>query len=167
MVIIVTDCGQNIVYAQQDENAVKAAFIYNFITFVEWPKSVKPKGHTAVICVLGEDDPVLSYLDEIKRKVDNVSPIRVERKGRDSDISGCHILYMSQLKQDDIDYMIEKSKDYPILTVSDFKGFASMGGVVGFVMRDGKVKLETNVNATRNAHLIIDSELLELMKIYK
>lgn len=156
----------SIVLAAQDESAVKAAFIYNFVTFVEWPNKAKKSKKVTNICVLGEDAPVTTYLNKIKEKVRNTSPIEILDKGRDSRIDECHILYISKLNSEDVDYMIGKSRNYSILTVSDVKGFAQRGGVVGFVVSEGKVRLESNVTSTKNAGLVIDSELLELMTIY-
>lgn len=147
--------------AAESEDAVKAAFIYNFIGFVEWPKAVKQKDEAPTICVVGENDAVIAYLEEIGSK----TPVEVIKKGRDSRINDCHILYISSHNKGDVDYMVGKSQGEPILTVSDADGFVERGGVVGFFLKAGQVKIETSRSTIKKSGLVVDSELLELMTV--
>jgi hypothetical protein len=148
--------------AQQDEGAVKAAFIYNFVNFIEWPGIVKGSIRTTV-CVVGDSHDVIGYLSEISKK----APIDVITKSRDSRLTDCQILYIGEMDRVDIEYLIEKSRASPILTVSSAKEFAKRKGIIGFTNEAGQVKLEVNITAAKEAKLVVDSELLELVKIYQ
>lgn len=149
--------------AQQDENAVKAAFIYNFINFVEWPKKIHSKNSSTILCVVGDDAPVVGYLAELSKK----AKVTLTSKGRDASLTNCHMVYIGKMGKADIDYMIGKTKNMPILTVSAVKDFAKKGGHIGFVIEEGQVKLESNLKSLEGAGLRVDSELLELMTIYQ
>ncbi len=67
----------------------------------------------------------------------------------------------------DVNYLIGKTVKEPILSVSSDKGFAERKGIVGFIMNNGQMQLEINITSAKRSQLIIDSELLELAKIYK
>ncbi len=147
------------IYAQQDEGAVKAAFIYNFINFVKWPDKT---GRTN-ICLVGDYEDVAGYLRAVAKKA-SVNLISVNK---DSSFSDCHILYIGNMSVAETNYLIGKTVSEPILTVSSSKDFAQRKGVVGFITKSGQIQLEINVNSAKNSGLVIDSELLELAKIYK
>lgn len=149
-------------WAQQDEGAVKAAFIYNLVNFIEWPGVVKGTKRTTV-CLVGDSHDIVSYLNEISKK----APIDIINKSRDSRLTDCQILYIGDMDKVDVEYLIEKSRSLPILTVSSTKDFVSKKGVIGFTTEAGQVKLEINVTSAQESRLVIDSELLELVKIYK
>lgn len=147
---------------QQDEGAVKAAFIYNFVNFIEWPGITKGALRTN-ICIVGDGHDVMGYLDEISKK----AAIDVTTKSRDSRLEDCQILYIGTMDKVDVEYLIEKSSGLPILTVSSAKDFAKGKGIIGFTTETGEVKLEVNITSAKNAKLVVDSELLELVKIYQ
>lgn len=148
--------------AQQDEAAVKAAFIYNFVNFIEWPGIAKGSTRTSV-CIVGDGYDIISYLNEISKK----APIDIISKSRDSRLTDCQILYIGEMDRVDVEYLIEKSRALPILTVSSAKDFAKRKGIIGFTTDAGQVKLEVNITAAKEAKLVVDSELLELVKIYQ
>lgn len=147
---------------QQDEGVVKAAFIYNFINFIEWPGIAKG-GMGTTICIVGNGRDVVGYLNEIAKK----APLEISERSRDSRLNDCQILYIGVMDKVDIEYILEKSSGLPILTVSSAKDFAKRKGIIGFTTDGGEVKLEVNITSARNAGLIVDSELLELVRIYQ
>ncbi len=152
-----------VAYAQQNAHAVKAAFIYNFVNYVEWPKAVRPTSSKTTICVVGDAAEVIAYLNELGKKV----PVMIVTKGRDSRLDDCHILYIGAVSITDVDYLIGKTAMLPILTVSSSKDFAKRKGIVGFVVQAQQVNLEINLTSVSRSGLVIDSELLELTKIYR
>ena len=143
---------------------VKAAFIYNFLGFVEWPYF---KQSTSInVCALGESDPVIPYLENILTKATIDQPVDFHRVDKDSRISDCHILFISHTRKSDIEYMIGKINNHPVLTVSDAKSFASdLGGIVELTEKGGNVKIIINIRRAQQLNLTIDSELLELVSV--
>ena len=150
------------------EYQVKAAFIFNFTQFVEWPEGTFPSTSVPfVIGVLGEN-PFGTYLEEIitGEKVKGC-PITVEYYENTEAIKSCHILYISKsinLKPSDI---INKLADRSILTVSDISDFLEYGGMIRFYTKNDKIEIHINLDAVNTAKLNISSKLLRLSTISK
>ena len=149
-----------------NEYKVKAAFLYNFSQFVEWPEEAFPEAHTPmVIGVIGED-PFGAYLEEIVRgeKVNN-HPLVVKRYQRVEEIKTCHILFVSQSETKQLEQILAHLKDRRILTVGDVDGFARRGGMIRFVTEKNKIRFGVNLEAAKSANLTISSKLLRAAEI--
>lgn len=148
------------------EYQIKAAFLYNFAQFIEWPPNAFPDAGTPlVIGVLG-DDPFGNFLDETVRgeKVHN-RPLVVQRFSRVEDITTCHVLFISRSESAQLDEILQKLKGRSILTTGDVDGFARRGGVVRFTTEKGKIRLRINLEAARAENVTISSRLLKLADI--
>lgn len=149
-----------------DEYRVKAAFLYNFAKFVEWPAdSFKAPADPITICVLGnpfggrlEDTVSGKQIDERRLIVREISDA--------AEAQGCNILFVANQKKRAAD-LLGRVKASPILTVGDCENFAAAGGVIGFKLEGGRVRLEINVAAAERSRLRISSKLLSLAEIVK
>jgi hypothetical protein len=147
------------------EYQIKAAFLYNFSKFVEWPQgSFTDAKSPFVICVLGED-PFDNALDTIKEKNIDGRKIVIERMESIKDEEKCHILFVSASERRDLSQIFRAVKQRNILTVSDMKGFAGSGGIINFISADNRIGFEINVSAAEKANLKISSKLLKLGNI--
>jgi len=164
--------------AQAQENRppdyrVKAAFIYNFGKFVEWPASAFASADAPlVIGVLG-GDPFHGDCERIvANKSINGHPVIVRqishpagrRQTRDySDLKSCHILFISASESDNLPDILDALKGRSVLTVTDnLDHFAASGVMINFVMENESVRFEINDDAARRAGLKISSKLLAL-----
>ncbi|MEX2594033.1 MAG: YfiR family protein, partial [Anditalea sp.] len=113
---------------------VKAAFLYNFTQFVEWPASAFPDdGAPVSIGIVGED-PFGPYLDEVVAGENmNGHPLIVQRFNPDDEIRDCHILFINLPNKDKTAEIIESINGKNILTVSDMPDFLQNGGMVRFI----------------------------------
>jgi hypothetical protein len=147
--------------AAPTEYDVKAAFLFNFSQFVDWPPpAFAEAGSPLVIGVLGRD-PFGAGLDEIVRgETVNGRPLEVRRFRRVEDVDVCHILYIDATEKARLDAILAKLQGRPILTVGDFESFALSGGVIRFVTTGNKIRLHVNLDAARTANLTISSKLL-------
>jgi hypothetical protein len=143
------------------EYQVKAAFLFNFAQFAEWPATAFPKTDAPIVIgVLGEN-PFGTYLDALVRgeKIDGRA--LVVRQCRDlAEAKGCQLLFVSRSEGRRLEEIVEKLKGRSVLTVSDVDAFATAGGMVQFVMESGKVRLRINVAAANAAGVKISSKLL-------
>lgn len=142
---------------------VKAAFLYNFSQFVEWPSSsFRWKGAPFVIGILGQD-PFGSYLEDVvEGEKAGDRRIVIRRFSSVDDVSECHILFVNTgSAADDIRALRNKS----ILTVSDEANFARDGGMVRFFTDNNKIRLQINIAAARAANLNISAKLLRVAEI--
>jgi hypothetical protein len=147
------------------EYDVKAAFLYNFITFTEWPADAFSEPVSPyVIGVLGED-PFGSALDEIVNGEQiKARPLVVRRFKRIEDMHRCHILFICASEARHLPEILRRLNGQPVLTVADLPGFAEAGGNIGFIS-DGRVKLVINPAAIRSSNLAVSSKLLRLAQL--
>jgi YfiR/HmsC-like len=145
------------------EYQVKAAFLFNFAQFVEWPPSAFPQSQTPlVIGVLGED-PFGGYLDETVRgeRVNN-RPLSVRRYRRVEEIQTCHVLFISRSEAPRLGQILASLKYRKILTVADGDGAAGSSVMIQFVTQQNRIRLRINSEAAKVANLTISSKLLRL-----
>ena len=131
--------------------ALKAAFLYNFAKFAEWPADALAPGQRLSLCVVG-DNAVADALEQtIKgRDVDN-HELTVEVIKADGPIRSCHLLYVSGLDRKQAGQLLDSLKNTSIFTVSDGDQFAEMGGVAQLILENDRMRFAVNVGAARRA----------------
>lgn len=153
--------------AAPSEYQVKAAFLFNFAKFVEWPAQVFPATNSPItIGILGKNffDGDLKRM--VQNKVANGHPILTQSLASTSDpaLKQCQIVFIQPADKGRLQESLEAIKDLPVLTVSETEGFTKMGGMINFVMEGKKVRFEINDAAASTAGLKISSKLLNLAK---
>ena len=151
-----------------DEYQVKAAFLYNFAKFVEWPPgSFKSANDPIVVCVLGRS-PFGELLDQsVKGKQIEGHKLVVREAPDVQECLACQLLFIAASERKRLPAILGFLKTGPVLTVGETANFAAAGGIINFKLDDGKVSLEINVHAAQRARLRISSKLLSLAKIVK
>ena len=154
--------------AAPSEYEIKAAFLYNFASFVERPDHVPAdSGGTFVIGVYG-DDPFGDTLDQaVAGKTVNGRRIEIKRFRSIRDLKPCHILFISSSEEGRTGRILNAIKDWHVLTVGETDGFARNGGVIGFFLEDKRVRFEINADNARNSGLKISSRLMKLARVVK
>lgn len=149
------------------EYDIKAAFLFNFASFVEWPAAAFPDATAPfVIGVIG-DDPFGRILDEIVAGEQvNGHRLIVRRLALPHLKEGgvCHILFISSSEARRLRPILRQVGGRPILTVSDVPQFIDAGGAIGFTT-EGRVRLVINPVALRAARLGVSSKLLRLAEV--
>ena len=168
LVLVVALATAGTPYAQSaTAPTLKAAFLYNFAKFTEWPAEVLPAAAPIELCVAG-DTPVAKALEDATKGRDVEGHRIVVRKiDLQGAIQSCHVLYVEQLDTKRAVQLVERSKSTPVLTVSDFNRFAQMGGSTEFFVEDGRMRFAVNLDATVRSKLRLSSRLLSLAKIVK
>lgn len=154
------------VWAEQapQEYQVKAAFLYNFIKFIDWPpEALARPGGVMVLCVLGEDlfGPALSEMNGRPAK-DRKLLVKRIRSLSESDV--CHILFVSASEKERVPHILKEVRDSAVLTVGEADRFTERGGVINFVMEDNKIRFEISGAAAQRAGLRISSKLMSLSR---
>lgn len=149
------------------EYQLKAAFLYNFAKFVEWPAGAFP-GEAAplTICVYGED-PFGRTLEELVRneRIGN-RPLEVRRPDSLSQLGECHILYVSRSERAREGEVVSSLGEAPVLTVGESESFLRSQGMIGFFLEENKVRFQVNLDAAEGSRLKISSKLLRLAKAW-
>ena len=142
------------------EYRIKAAFLYNFTSFVTWPgDTADASGFT--LCVLGED-PFGKLLDKLSGKQVNGPPLVIRRLKNLTRLDQCKLVFISTASGNQVGDALGLLQELPVLTVSDVRGFANLGGMIEFRIIANRVRFDINVNAAESAGLIISSKLLSL-----
>lgn len=152
---------------QSSEYLIKAAFLYNFAKFVNWPAEAFPNDSAPlVLCILGKD-PFGVALESIKGKTVGGRKLVIQHLARLEDLEQYHILFITASEEKRLPKILSTIKGKPVLTVSDMKEFAHRGGITNFLTVEKKIHFEINVDAAHLAGLKISSQLLKLAKIVK
>ena len=148
------------------EHQVKAAFLYNFAHFVEWPDAaLGPAGTPLRVCVVGAD-PFGGALDEaFRRQIVHERRVQIARGPTLAILGRCHILFLSQSEQGRWPALLKELRGTPTLTVADGGSLVRQGGMVSFVIEAKRVRFEINRGAAEHAGLRISSKLLALARI--
>ena len=140
---------------------VEAAYLFNFGKFVVWPAGAQSNS-PFLICVLG-DDPFGPVLDRtIASETLAGRAVQDKRITRPQDAIGCSILYISSSESGRLSKILSTIQEAPVLTVSDIPDFVQQGGMIQFVLRDGRVRFEVNLAPTQGKGLSMSSELLKV-----
>jgi len=147
------------------EPALKAAFIYSFAKFTEWPAEVMPRtAEPFVMCVLGD----AAVGDALERLVKGRSlaghSVAVSHVAPGGAQGLCHILYVSGVTATQAGQLVARHRDVPVLTISDVEGFTDVGGIAQFFFEQGQLRFNIQVGSAKRAHLQISSNLLALAK---
>lgn len=148
------------------EYAVKAAYLYKFAPFVEWPPVAFASAASPFqLCILGQD-PFGASLDQaVSGQRVGGHPVAVRRLDRVDVGSGCHLLYLGASRKQTADEALRAVRGSPILTVAD--GGRDAGAIIRFVVKDNRVRFEIDTVAAAANHVTISSKLLSLATSFR
>ncbi|HZR57431.1 MAG TPA: YfiR family protein [Terriglobales bacterium] len=148
--------------AKPAEYQVKAAYLYNFGKFIQWPpQPEEAKDEPFGICVWGQD-PLVSALEVLASQTINGHSVITRQISKAQDVKNCKVLFVSASEKGRVSNILAVLEKFPVLTVSDMPHFLKQGGMIQFVVQNKKVRFEVNRTATERAGLIPNSELLKL-----
>jgi len=145
------------------EYDLKAAYLYRFVQFISWPENAFPDpGSPFVVGILGPD-PFAGSLDAILDG-EHVGrrPIVLERYTDASEVSTCHLLYLSDAAAESIERALAQLRRPGLITVGDSAVFAQRGGAIGFAGDADRINLVINTASGRDAGVVFSSKLLHL-----
>ena len=148
------------------EAEVKAAAFYNIVTFTDWPASTFASSEAPlVIGILGQG-PIASLLPAlVANETWRGRPVIVKQLAAPAAARDCHVLFVARSEQGRWRTIARQIAKRPILTISDFDGFARGGGVVQLGIDRNKLRLTVNLAAARNHGLAISSKVLRLAEV--
>lgn len=149
------------------EYQVKAAILYNFAKFVEWPADAFPLPSAPILIGILGKDPFGSAFDAAKDKLIKGRKVRVIRSGDVQDLTLCHVLFISSSERGRLSSVLKEFQGAATLLVSDMDKFAVRGGMIGLVLRNDMVDFEINVDTVQRAGLRISERLLNTARIVR
>ena len=140
------------------EYRLKAAFLYNFAVFTEWPSDV---GNTLNLCVFG-DDPFGPEIDGLEGKAAGERTIMIHRRTSIESLKGCQVVFVASSAASSLPKVIAGLRGSAVLTVADSPGAADQGVTLNMSVVMGRTTFEANLEAARSAKLVLSSKLLRL-----
>lgn len=169
--------------AVRREDKIKAAFLYNFMNFVDWPKDKIADANQPIKVGVTGSRVFLEALEPLKEKKIKGRKISIKyfsdyeklnnSKDFDDDfwnekierIKTCHVIIFCKCDSDTVrslEQIVKALKSSPVLTVGEMNGFLESGGMINFLIKEEKVRFEINNAAAKKAGLRISSKLLRL-----
>jgi hypothetical protein len=160
LLVIALGVGASAARAADDlpEYRLKAAFLYNFALFTEWPADV---GGTLRLCVFGAD-PFGSELDGLQGKAVGARSLAVQHKTAVDALKACQIVFIAPAATGQLPRVLEALEGQTVLTVADSAGAARQGVALNMSVSQNKVSFEANLRAARAAKINLSSKLLRL-----
>jgi hypothetical protein len=147
------------------EYEVKAAFLFHFAQFVEWPPDTfKEAGTPLVYCTIGEDPFHGSLEAALNGKTIGARSLHVRHLKQPSELQGCQVVFLGEKEKRLFPTVLELLKGSPVLIVGESEHFVQDGGTIGFFLEQNKIRFEINLEAAEKAKLKISSRLLALAK---
>lgn len=152
----------------RSESEVKAAFLYNFAKFVDWPPETFPSGDAVLkICVLGQNSAGPEFGANIEGKAAQGRRVHFAHVQDASQALTCQILYVPSPDKQQVLQILRALGAARILTVGDWGDFARSGGIINFVLENDRVRFEINVDAAERAGVKLSSKLLGVAGIIR
>ncbi|MCU7932327.1 MAG: YfiR family protein [Candidatus Thiodiazotropha sp. (ex Codakia rugifera)] len=149
----------------QEENLLKAVFIYNFAKFTRWPEAMGDEADTPLkICSIGNDE-LVSELERLSGRIIKGHPVMIEPMKDKNNLHNCQVLYVAHSLQRQYLKIIKSLVGKPILTVSELPDFARSGGIIELYRKEGRISFIINLHMARQAGLVLSSRLLNLAEI--
>ncbi len=148
------------------EYLIKAAFLYNFAKFTEWPAGSFPDSAAPLdVCVLGED-PFGGAIESIAGKTIRGRRVAVHGVASIEAAAACHLLFISDSEATRLAGILESLRGRPVLTIAEMPGFARSGGIINLTTNpDDRIRFEINVGIAKRVGLRLSSKLLNLAEI--
>ena len=147
----------------QLEYRVKAAFLYNFARFVEWPADASPRDRI-VIGVYGNNPFGESLQRTVEGKLAKGLSIEILAVSDVRQARDCDLLFVGLTDRKRLAEVLDALAGDPVLTVGESRGFTERGGIVNFVIEQGRVRVDVNIQSARTAGLKISSQLLRVAR---
>lgn len=155
------------------ESDVKAAFLYNFAKFVEWPPDAFPAPSSPtspsspmILCIYGEDrasaglEASLGALTQGERMGNR--PLVVRRLGDLASLRECHVLFIAAAEKGHLPDVLAALREARALTVGEGTDFLDKGGMIRLFLEQNRMRFDINLDAAEKSSLKISSKLLRL-----
>lgn len=138
---------------------IKAAYLYNFIKFINWPDSESRDVFN--LCILGED-PINEKLHLLNNRPVRQAKLYVKKIPQINANEHCQVLFIGESEKKFINTIVNNNQEGAVLTVSSVEDFVVQGGIIGFITLGNIIRFDINLKQARQTHLSISSKLLEL-----
>jgi len=150
------------------EYEVKAAYLYNFIKFVQWPEEAFSDNMDPIVIGIVGDDP---FIDKLKifteQKTVHSRHLVIEKYEPYHIINQCHVLYIVSVDRRFQVSILQRLERKWILTIGDAEYFTRIGGIINFITDEEHIGFEINITELQKSELVMSSQILKLATIIR
>jgi YfiR/HmsC-like len=152
--------------SRASEYQLKAAFLFSFAKFIEWPPDTFPDAAAPFrICVLANDPVIAEVQQVIGKKTINGRSVTISSVRTPEEARACHILFLSAAANSKSPAFLKALRGARVLTAGEVPEFCEWGGVVNFIRSGDHIHFELNPRAAEAAGLQVSSRLLRLARV--
>ena len=149
-----------------DVDEVKAAFVFQFANYVQWPNSTFETDSAPVVIGIVDNEKIIKALStSVQGKTVGKRSLKVIAITSEEEAQHCHILFIDHSDDKRVDDYIAAVRNKPVLTVSSDENFTEEGGVIRLFEQQGKLRFEINADEVERAQITISSKLLSLAQV--
>ncbi|RQW81096.1 MAG: YfiR family protein [Geobacter sp.] len=153
------------VWAESTEAELKAAFIFSFAKYVDWPADALNANPGALtLCLVGGSNDLFDELSEMHGKAIKGRSLQVRTSARSDNLKSCQMLVMADSEADHYASVLRRLDGVPVLTVNGSSNFLDAGGIIGLFAEGKKIRFDINLVAARRNNLVLSSNLLKLAR---
>ena len=151
--------------APTGESQVKAMFVYNFLKFVEWPVDASAGAKDPfVVLIIGEGPTADATESFLESRMIGDRPVVVRRTQSDPSFTGVRAVFVVERDGKKLHHILDAATAAGVLTIGEGEGFATLGGVIGLLVENRKVRFDVDTTAAQSAGLRVSSKLLALTR---
>ncbi len=149
--------------AQLLESRIKAAFLYRFASYVDWPEAAFAQSEMPLtIAVIGADTIAVELARVVADRRVNNRGVIVRRFATGDTVGNAHILFIGNNASAQLDRLLRAARPHPVLTVTESEGALAQGSVINFVIVDQRVRFEISRESAGRNRLKLSSRLLDV-----
>lgn len=150
---------------QLAEYKIKAAFLYKFGSYIEWPDNAFAAEDTPfTVGIIGAEELADSLEEIVANRTVGGRPVEVRKLDFADPLSGVQVLFIGQTGPEILASVLETTKQQPVLIVTETEDSLSLGSMINFVVADNKVRFDVALDSAQRSNLKISSRLLAVAR---
>ncbi len=150
------------------EYKLKAAFTFNFIKFIEWPKESLQSGNPEFTLSILGSGPINDALLELEGKSVFGKKLHIREVDDIPEAKGSEAMFINSSKESQLEEIMKQTRKMKMLTIGEMDEFCEQGGMINFVIEDDSIQFEINLKEARRSSFVISYKLLnQASKIYE
>jgi hypothetical protein len=163
--VLAVDCSRAQSEVQPPEYRIKAAFLYKFGGYIEWPERAFARADSPIaIGVMGADALADELAEIVAGRNVNGRPVSVRKLRAGDSIAGLHVLFIGRSDSGRLPEILAAAKGRPLLTVTESEQALDLGSVINFVVVDDKVRFDVALVPAEQGSLKISARLLAVAR---
>lgn len=147
--------------AVASEEGVKAAYLYRFLQYVEWPVGAFQRPDSPfVIGIVNNDDIADQLVKAVAGRSVNNRTVTVKKLHPGDGVAGINLLFVGNAEKQRLGQWLRQSKEHPILVVSDADDALAKGSMINFRLVDERVRFEVALDPVEKSGLKLNSRIL-------